>query len=371
MPHVELKSLSKIFGDRRVVESIDLVVEDGELLVLVGPSGCGKTTTLRLIAGLEQATSGEIRIGDRNVNGVRPKDRNVAMVFQDYALYPHMTVAKNLAYGLKVRRVDSREIERRVREAAEVLDLTRLLDRKPARLSGGEQQRVALGRAIVRDPDVFLLDEPLSNLDARMRDTMRRELSRLHQRLQATMIHVTHDQVEAMMLGDRVAVMNDGRIHQVGTPLEIYRNPANQFVAGFIGSPPMNFLSGRVELRGGLSRVVFESVSLDVPVPAEVDDGSLLTVGVRPEDVRLSVLADESVGTSVGESASVDRSGKVMRSHVLGPETHVEVSYGSHELTCRTGGDRIWQPGQAVTVAIEEARCHLFDEHGQRIATRS
>ena len=247
MARVILKNLSKTIGEHSIVRHINLDIPDKEFFILVGPSGCGKSTTLRMIAGLEEITAGEIHINDRIVNHVRPKDRDIAMVFQNYALYPHMTVYQNMAFGLKLRGYTRREIDQRVREAAEVLNLGALMDRTPKSLSGGQRQRVALGRAIVRKPQVFLFDEPLSNLDAKLRVQMRLELSKLHQRLQATIIYVTHDQVEAMTMGDRICVMKDGEVQQVAPPLELYERPANKFVAGFIGNPPMNFFPVMVD----------------------------------------------------------------------------------------------------------------------------
>src|SRR4051812_27892698 len=250
MAEVILRNIVKKINEHTIVDSVSLEIPDREFCVLVGPSGCGKTTTLRMIAGLEEITSGEVWIGNRLVNGVPPKDRDIAMVFQNYALYPHMTAYENMAFGLKLRKFSKKEIDARVREAAEILNLTHLLERRPKELSGGQRQRVAVGRAIVRKPKVFLFDEPLSNLDAKLRVQMRSEISKLHDRLQTTMIYVTHDQIEAMTMGDRIVVMKDGVIQQVQAPLAIYNNPTNKFVASFIGSPPMNFLDMDVERRG-------------------------------------------------------------------------------------------------------------------------
>jgi multiple sugar transport system ATP-binding protein len=288
-----LKNIAKVFpGGVQAVKNANLVIQDKEFVVLVGPSGCGKSTTLRMVAGLEEISSGEIYIGDKLVNDVPPKDRDIAMVFQNYALYPHMTVYKNMAFGLILRKYPKKEIDQRVREAAEVLGITPLLDRKPKALSGGQRQRVAVGRAIVRNPKVFLFDEPLSNLDAKLRVQMRAEISKLHTRLQSTMIYVTHDQVEAMTMGDRIVVMLDGEILQVAPPLELYRRPVNKFVAGFIGSPPMNMLDGELISENGHLRFRDASGIVDLIVPdskrGPISDqaGRKITLGIRPEDLK-------------------------------------------------------------------------------------
>ncbi len=290
MARVELKNVTKKFNEVVAVDNVSFVVEDHEFAVILGPSGCGKTTTLRLIAGLEQVTSGEIYIGERLVNNVPPKDRNIAMVFQNYALYPHMTVYDNMAFGLKMRKVPKDEIDRRVKEAARILAIDHLLDRKPKELSGGQRQRVALGRAIVRNPDVFLFDEPLSNLDAKMRVHMRAELAKLHKRLEATSIYVTHDQVEAMTLGDKIILMNDGVIQQIDDPLSLYHYPRNRFVASFIGSPPMNFFEGELSEEAG--RLIFRSPDFSIELPDKISARlknryeKEVTFGIRPEDIR-------------------------------------------------------------------------------------
>jgi ABC-type sugar transport system ATPase subunit len=291
MATVSFQSVNKIYpGGHHAVRDLDLEIADGEFLVLVGPSGCGKSTTLRMLAGLEEVTSGEIRIGDRRVNEVEPGKRDISMVFQDYALYPHMTVRQNLAFALKMRRTPRLEIERRTAEAAETLGITALLNRRPRELSGGQRQRVALGRAIVRQPRVFLFDEPLSNLDAKLRVQMRAEIAALHARLKTTMIYVTHDQVEAMTLGQRIVIMEGGVVRQADRPLELYRNPANRFVAGFIGSPPMNFLHGRLE--GG----VFYFAGGQAPLGNGHTGEAPAWLGVRPEDLLTS-----AAGPSLGE----------------------------------------------------------------------
>ena len=296
MSRVLLKSLTKHFADVVAVDSVDLEVQDQELLVLVGPSGCGKSTMLRMIAGLADVTSGEITIGNRLVNRVAAKDRNISMVFQNYALYPHMNVFRNMAFGLQMRKVSREEIDQRVRDTAQILGIEDLLTRRPAQLSGGQRQRVALGRAIVRDPEVFLLDEPLSNLDARLRVTMRSELVKLHRRLCVTMIYVTHDQVEAMTMGDRLVVMRDGQSQQVDTPRVIYETPANQFVGEFIGSPPMNIIPGQIaRVASGLE---FVSGSLRFPIPDDCQQacqtrvGQPIHLGIRPEDLHLSAVVE-------------------------------------------------------------------------------
>src|SRR6516164_2585980 len=296
MAEVTLRKVNKKFDANHVVKDVDLEIRDKEFMVFVGPSGCGKTTTLRMIAGLEAITSGDIRIGDTVVNEVPPMDRDIAMVFQNYALYPHMSVANNMAFGLKMRKFDKSEIQARIKRAAEILGIGELLQRKPRQLSGGQRQRVALGRAIVRDPKVFLFDEPLSNLDAKLRVQMRVELKKLHERLGTTAIYVTHDQVEAMTLGDRVVVMKDGVVQQVGEPLELYNNPANKFVAGFIGSPAMNFAAVTLSETNGA--LIAENSGLRIKLPDETAQrlrdyiGREVTLGVRPEDLTVAGTAD-------------------------------------------------------------------------------
>ena len=329
MARVELVQVAKVYpGGVRAVDSIDLVIEDREFVVLVGPSGCGKTTTLRMVAGLEEISEGQIRIGGRVVNDVPPKDRDIAMVFQNYALYPHMSVYNNMAFGLKLRRMPKPEIHRRVMESAKILDIEHLLDRKPKALSGGQRQRVAVGRAIVREPAAFLFDEPLSNLDAKLRVTTRAELKRLHQRLKTTTIYVTHDQEEAMTLGDRIVCMRDGRIQQADTPLETYHRPANRFVAGFIGMPPMNFFDGVISVRSGRlyftegtlgkagvvgdsgnggvsSQLTLPEGGFTIQLPERLRDrlsgavGRHVVLGVRPEDLSMTPRSDESAEITV------------------------------------------------------------------------
>ncbi|HXU85123.1 MAG TPA: sn-glycerol-3-phosphate ABC transporter ATP-binding protein UgpC, partial [Verrucomicrobiae bacterium] len=292
MSTVTFDHVTKKYGDVLAVNDLNLAINDGEFMVLVGPSGCGKTTSLRMIAGLEEISSGDLKIGDRVVNDVPPKDRDIAMVFQSYALYPHMTVRDNMAFGLKLRKLPKADIEKRVNEAAGILSLEKLLDRKPKELSGGQRQRVALGRAIVREPSVFLMDEPLSNLDAKLRVQTRAEIARLHQRLKTTMVYVTHDQVEAMTMGTRIAVMNEGLLQQVGTPQALYDTPINRFVAGFIGSPSMNFIDVTVQQTGGTYNLV-GAQDWSIPIPPRYREtatpkvGHTLVAGFRPEHLDI------------------------------------------------------------------------------------
>ena len=348
MSNVSLKNIKKVYdGGITAVEDLNLEIKDKEFLVLVGPSGCGKSTLLRMIAGLEEISGGDLFIGNRRCNDVPPKDRNIAMVFQNYALYPHMTVRENLAFGLKLRRLPGKEIKQRVDEAAEMLQITPYLDRKPKALSGGQRQRVALGRAIVRKPQVFLFDEPLSNLDAKMRVQVRVEISRLAAQLQTTMIYVTHDQTEAMTMGHRIVCMKDGRIQQAGTPMELYKNPANKFVAGFIGMPPMNFLPCRWD---GESLVVPGSgpvglTSGDFPVrpPAKP------VLGVRPEHLRL---ADAGQAGLAAEVEVVEP---------LGAETLVYCKTGEHRAVARTNPDSQVRRGDRVALLPAADHLHFFD----------
>ncbi|PTY04998.1 sugar ABC transporter ATP-binding protein [Opitutaceae bacterium EW11] len=366
MADVVLTQLTKRFSDKSgsevtAVKGIDLSVADGEFMVLVGPSGCGKSTTLRMIAGLEEISAGTVSIGGRVVNQVLPKDRDIAMVFQNYALYPHMTVFENMAFGLKLRKLPKPEIETRVREAATLLGLEKLLERRPKALSGGQRQRVAVGRAIVRKPKVFLFDEPLSNLDAKMRVSMRAEISKLHQQLGATMIYVTHDQVEAMTMGDRICVMKDGAIMQVAKPLDLYRRPENLFVAGFIGSPPMNLLQGILRTTDAAVEFV-ESNSKGTPLtlklPAGLAEaarsqaGKAVVVGLRPEAVTL---AD-------GRAASGEvRSFPVELVEPMGAETFLHVSTGAHRLVARLGSEAEVLHRGTVDLQLDLSRAHVFD----------
>ncbi|EKP95132.1 ABC transporter ATP-binding protein [Thermaerobacter subterraneus] len=365
MAEVRLVDVTKRFGSTVAVDRVSLDIADGEFLVLVGPSGCGKSTLLRLIAGLEDVTEGQVYIGDRVVNDVPPKDRDVAMVFQNYALYPHMTVYDNMAFGLRMRKVPRDEIDRRVRQAAETLGLTNLLKRRPAQLSGGQRQRVALGRAIVRDPKVFLMDEPLSNLDAQLRVQMRTELARLHQRLGTTTIYVTHDQVEAMTLGDRIAVLRDGKLQQVATPQDIYARPANVFVASFIGSPPMNFIRGVVERIDGEVRFAGGGLSCRLKGELAETAGACLSsgdghrrevlLGVRPEHIH----ARPAEGSAVPGETHLVATAEVVEP--LGAETFVYVTAGAASLTVRVDPRLAVRPGDRLALTLDAEHLHLFD----------
>ena len=346
------------------VSDFTLEIQDKEFLVLVGPSGCGKSTTLRMIAGLEEITEGELYIGDRLVNNVAPKDRDIAMVFQSYALYPHMSVYDNMAFGLKLRKTPKAEIKRRVEEAARILDITHLLDRKPKALSGGQRQRVALGRAIVREPQVFLLDEPLSNLDAKLRAQMRTELSKMHQRLGITFIYVTHDQIEAMTMGDRIVVMKDGFIQQVDTPQNLYDKPGNMFVAGFIGSPQMNMIPSKLEKKGDAYVAVFgnEENSYSVAIPSykyanlDIDEfvGRDVMLGIRPEN-----LSDEEDVIAKAEDGVVDAYVDVTEQ--MGNETYLYLTCLGAPIIARVPPTTKARPGDTIKVAINVNKIHLFD----------
>jgi len=359
MAEVVLQKVTKVFPPNVVaVKDMMLEVKDREFLVLVGPSGCGKSTTLRMIAGLEEVTSGEILIGDRLVNDIPPKDRDIAMVFQSYALYPHMTVYKNMAFGLKLRRFPKVEIDKRVREAAQILGITGLLDRKPKALSGGERQRVAVGRAIVRKPQVFLFDEPLSNLDAKMRVQMRAEISKLHSRLQTTMIYVTHDQVEAMTMGDRIVVMKDGLVQQIAEPLGLYDHPANRFVAGFIGSPPMNFIPGELESIG--EDLFFTDGVLRVKVPRRFRNqlapaARSVVFGIRPEDFYDPTFP---AGT-IRESAQI--AAKVELIEPMGAELYMYLSTGKTNLIARLDAHVTAEIDEMKTLCVNMEKSHFFD----------
>jgi multiple sugar transport system ATP-binding protein len=333
---VQLAGVSKHFGSTQVIGDVSLAIEPGEFVVFVGPSGCGKSTLLRLIAGLEEPTAGSVHISGRDVTHLHPSKRGVAMVFQSYALYPHMSVAENMAFGLRIQKNPKTEIEARVRRAASILQLEALLDRKPRALSGGQRQRVAIGRAIVREPDVFLFDEPLSNLDASLRGQMRVEIARLHAQLGTTMIYVTHDQVEAMTLASRIVVLNGGRIEQTGTPLELYHSPANLFVAGFLGSPAMNFLPAHIVSR----------------------HSHAVTVGVRPEHVALGTSSDGLPA----EVALIER---------LGGEAlaHFRVATGGQAIVAKLNGDTTLAARDKVHLQIDESRCHFFDNQGKVMRT--
>lgn len=358
MAKVKLEHVWKRFGKVVAVKDFNLETEDGEFVVFVGPSGCGKTTTLRMIAGLEEISEGRIYIGDRLVNDVPPKDRDIAMVFQNYALYPHMNVYENMAFGLRLRRYPKDEIDRRVKEAARILKIEHLLNRKPRELSGGQRQRVAMGRAIVREPKVFLMDEPLSNLDAKLRVEMRAEIAKLQRRLGVTTIYVTHDQVEAMTLGHRIVVMKDGEIQQVDTPLNLYDFPANRFVAGFIGSPSMNFIRAHVEAQG--DRVYLTAPGFRVranPVLAQAVRpyaGKEVWMGIRPEHLGLKGY------TVIPEEENVIR-GEVEVAEPLGAETEIHVSVDGTVLVAKVDGHAPVKPGDRVELLADTSRLHAFD----------
>jgi multiple sugar transport system ATP-binding protein len=356
MARVLIRNLNKMYDEVHAVKDVNLEIRDKEFMVLVGPSGCGKTTTLRMVAGLESITSGQVLIGDVVVNELPPMDRDIAMVFQNYALYPHMSVYDNMAFGLKMRKVDRVEIGKRVQAAAEILGMQDYLKRKPRQLSGGQRQRVALGRAIVRQPQVFLFDEPLSNLDAKLRVQMRVELKKLHNRLNTTAVYVTHDQVEAMTLGDRVVVMKDGLVQQVGEPLELYNAPANRFVAGFIGSPAMNFAGVRVrDANGGLKA---DNAGFDIDIPAEIGSrlrpyaGRDVTIGIRPEDLQV---ANGSHPPGLCFDAMVE----VVEQ--LGPEILLDLQVGAQTMVAAVEPTIRAKPGDKIRFALRPERLHFFD----------
>ena len=361
MAGVTLRQLTKRFGVVSVIEGVDLEIRDHEFMVLVGPSGCGKSTVLRMIAGLEEVTGGTISIGDRMVNEVPPKDRDVAMVFQNYALYPHMTIRENLEFGLRIRSTPQGEIDRLVDEAAQILGITPLLDRKPKELSGGQRQRVALGRAIVRKPSVFLFDEPLSNLDAKLRVQMRAEIKKLQQRLQTTTVYVTHDQVEAMTMGHRIAILNAGKLEQVGTPLEVYDRPASVFVATFIGTPPMNFLRGTLRDSGGS----IQTPIVQLPIPASWREvaarnvGRDVVLGIRPEH-----LLDPSRSRPGVETAEVEIVVDLVET--LGDEIVVHGTLGADPFACKMDSHAAPRIGDHVKVLLELNALQLFDAGTQQ-----
>ena len=358
MAEVRLKKVEKQYPNGfKAVHGIDLDIKDGEFMVFVGPSGCAKSTTLRMIAGLEDITGGEVYIGDRLVNDVPPKDRGISMVFQNYALYPHMTVYENMSFGLKLKKTPKDEIDRRVREAAEKLEITELLDRKPKEMSGGQRQRVALGRAIVRNPDVFLFDEPLSNLDAKLRVSMRLRITQLHKELKTTMIYVTHDQVEAMTMGDRITVMRSGKIMQVDTPLNLYHYPANKFVAGFIGSPTMNLIDGELKEENG--KIYFSLDGTLIEILGEKANklkshiGKKVTFGMRPESITVAEKED-----------SVSKKGKVSVVEQMGNEEYIYFSLGNYQLTCRMnveGIDDLSNQKMEKIFRFDTTKAHIFD----------
>jgi len=374
MAHVVISNLVKVYPEKngpgvRVVHGIDLEIRDGEFMALVGPSGCGKSTTLRMIAGLEEISEGTISIDGQVLNDVLPKDRDIAMVFQNYALYPHMTVYENMAFGLKLRKFPKPEIDTRVREAAVLLGLTDYLDRLPKALSGGQRQRVAVGRAIVRKPKVFLFDEPLSNLDAKMRVSMRTEISKLHARLGATMIYVTHDQVEAMTMGDRICVMKDGGIQQVATPLELYNRPQNLFVAGFIGSPPMNFFTGVLSRVGSeiwFSEKNEKSPPVKLKLPGSISKkiaariGQPVFFGIRPENIHdVPATTDADVGSMAEVSVEI--------SEPMGAETLLYLTTGATSFIARVRPTDRFEANQRINVTFDLAQAHFFDAASEQV----
>jgi multiple sugar transport system ATP-binding protein len=364
MAQVKLIDVTKVYpGNIQAVHKINLTVKDREFVVLVGPSGCGKSTTLRMVAGLEEVTKGEVYIGDRLVNDVAPKDRDIAMVFQNYALYPHMSVYENMAFGLRLRKYPKSEIDSRVKEAADILGIRDLLDRKPKALSGGQRQRVAVGRAIVRKPLVFLFDEPLSNLDAKLRVQMRTEISKLHTRLRATMIYVTHDQIEAMTMGNRIVVLKDGFVQQIADPITLYDKPANKFVAGFIGSPPMNFMDGKIIKKNGA--FYFDEGSFQVKI---VDDmyGQLadyqdkeITFGIRCEDIHDKLFVPEAPPEN-----TVTATVEVIEP--MGSEIFLYLNTGKHTFTARVGSHSRPQLNQEMDLVLDMSKAHFFDKASEK-----
>jgi multiple sugar transport system ATP-binding protein len=362
MASVTYEHITKEFGDVVAVKDLNLAIDDKEFIVLVGPSGCGKTTALRMLAGLEEITKGEVKIGDRIVNDVPPKDRDIAMVFQSYALYPHMTVYDNMAFGLKLRKTPKQDIKRRVQEAAEILGIQDMLTRKPRQLSGGQRQRVALGRAIVREPKVFLFDEPLSNLDAKLRIAMRSEITKLHQRLQTTFIYVTHDQIEAMTMASRIAVINKGVLQQLDTPQALYDRPDNMFVAGFMGSPAMNFFKAKVRKDG--ARLLIEGGAFKVPLVTEntafqnyVDKPVVL--GIRPEDIHNPAFVAPGIHAAPVEA-------KVDVTELMGNEINLYLLAGQDSIVARVDPRTDFRMGDKVQVAFNMDKAHLFDPETEK-----
>jgi multiple sugar transport system ATP-binding protein len=361
MAQVSLKNVSKIYpGNIEAVRNISLGIENKEFVVLVGPSGCGKSTTLRMVAGLEDVSKGEIWIGNKLVNDMPPKDRDIAMVFQNYALYPHMTVYENMSFALRLRKYPKPEITARVKEAADILGIEKLLDRKPKELSGGQRQRVAVGRAIVRKPMVFLFDEPLSNLDAKMRVQMRTELNKLHIRLQSTMIYVTHDQTEAMTMGNRIVVMKDGIIQQVAGPITLYDNPVNKFVAGFIGSPPMNFINGKIIKKEG--KLFFKEEVFTVKIVEDMYkkimpyEGKEIVFGIRPEDIYDKLFTQAASGDNTVRAV-------VEIVEPMGAEVYLYLNAGKSHIIARVGGHDKPEINQDLDVVFDMANAHFFDKN--------
>jgi len=364
MAQVTLKNISKIFsGDIHAVDNVSLTAHDKEFVVLVGPSGCGKSTTLRMVAGLEEITNGEIFIGDKLVNEIRAKDRDIAMVFQNYALYPHMTVFENMSFGLRLRRYPKKEINKRVNEASEILGIKRLLNRRPRELSGGERQRVAVGRAIVRKPAVFLFDEPLSNLDAKMRVQMRTEINKLHLRLQTTMVYVTHDQTEAMTMGDRIAVMRNGEIQQIADPITVYDKPANKFVAGFIGFPPMNFMTGRIIKKD--SRFYFDEGKFMVKLVEEMNSSIAASLnkevvfGIRSEDIYDKLFVSEAPPENIVRAIC-----EVVEP--MGSEVYLHLNTGKHTFIARVGAYNRPEVNRDMDLVFDMSRVHFFDKDSEK-----
>ena len=369
MASLSLKNVGKTYPNGFVaVKNFNLDIADKEFIIFVGPSGCGKSTTLRMIAGLEEITSGELWIGNTMVNDVEPKDRDIAMVFQSYALYPHMSVYDNMAFGLKLRKTPKDKVDKLVHEAAKILDIEHLLDRKPKALSGGQRQRVAMGRAIVRNPKVFLMDEPLSNLDAKLRVQMRIEISKLHQRLESTIIYVTHDQTEALTLGTRIVVMKDGVMQQVATPIDLYTKPCNLFVAGFIGSPQMNFVDCKVVRDEEGIKLAFGSYAVKLPESkAEklVEGGYIdkeVIMGIRPEDIK-----DEEIFINAGSSNVLDATVRVYE--MLGAEVFLYFSVEGHDLTVRVNPRTTARPGDTIKIALDTSKIHIFDKDTETTIT--
>ena len=367
MASLSLKNINKTYDNGFVaVKNFNLEIEDKEFIIFVGPSGCGKSTTLRMIAGLEDISSGELWIGDKLVNDVEPKDRDIAMVFQNYALYPHMTIYDNIAFGLKLRKTPKHEIDRLVHEAAKSLDIDHLLDRKPKALSGGQRHRVAMGRAIVRNPKVFLMDEPLSNLDAKLRVQMRIEISKIHQRLGTTIIYVTHDQTEALTLGTRIVVMKDGIVQQVAAPVELYQKPKNLFVAGFIGSPQMNFIDAKVVNNGNDVLLQFGNNSIKVPeakaktLISNGYEGKTVVLGIRPEDIK-----DEEVFINTSPDSVVDATIKVYE--MLGAEVFLYFDLDQFSMCVRVNPRTTARPGDTIKLAFDLSKIHIFDKQTEEV----
>lgn len=362
MATIKLTNVIKRFNDIETIHGVNLDLKDGEFVVFVGPSGCGKSTLLRLIAGLEDITEGSLEINDVNMNNIAPADRGVAMVFQSYALYPHMTVEENMSFGLRMNGVAPEKIKEQVANAANILQLNELLDRKPKQLSGGQRQRVAIGRAIVRQPEVFLFDEPLSNLDAELRVDMRIQIAQLHNRLKSTMIYVTHDQVEAMTLADKIVVLRAGNVEQVGSPLELYHNPSNEFVAGFIGSPKMNFLAASVTSidADNMATIAVAGQSVQLPVDTnKVSVNSQIKLGVRPEHI-----------TEDTESADFSLNLDIDVAEHLGGLTYLYGQYDNEKLTIEVSGGNLTRHGENITVGIKKLDCYLFNKAGESIIQR-